>query len=344
VGSLGTIKNPWWGCWIIDLAPLASLVESVDSITLCHSPSFGVRFHGVEKLCIDDIRLYNTKAPALPDIVTRIEALNDSGATPGQFDMLIAAVTAADGTLWEMLSREKTYTLFAPTNAAFQKARINTGTDGAILKDILRNLIVAENVSATNTGRLKTLEGSTLIQDPNGITDDLGGKAVIQASAAALNGTIHTVDAVLMPYRLAKILDLLKSMNDAGEYAGQFDTLLTGISVAPATVRDTLDQRHHTLFAPTDTACAALGYDPDTIKKLDPSVLSDILLYHIAAGRLMGEDLPATIKTTQGGALKHSNGKLTDATGGQATIIGFDVEGSNGVIHVIDAVLLPGKP
>ena len=341
VGSLSVLKNPWWGCWVIDLAPLASTVKSVDSLTLYHKLGFGVRFQGVEKLYLDDIRLYNSKAPALPDIVTQVASLNSSGSTKGQFDTLIAAVTTVDVTFLEMLSSAETYTLFAPTNAAFRAAGVNASTDKAILNDILRNHIVAKNVSATNTGSLKTLEGSTLIQDPNGIMDDLGGVAVITASAAALNGTVHTIDAVLMPYNRAKIIDVLKAMNSAGDYAGQFDTLLAAIGAAKSVVRDTLGKRHTTLFAPTDDAFAALGYDADSIKTVNQSLLSDILLYHMAPGRLMGQDLTASLKTAQGGELKYSKDKLTDALGGKAAIVGYDVEGSNGVIHVIDAVALP---
>jgi transforming growth factor-beta-induced protein len=330
-----TLKNPWWGYWIIDLSSVAS--SKVNSLILgCQ-----VQAPGRGKLYIDDIRLYNTKTPALPDIVTQMVQLNGTGATKGQFDTLIAAVSAADLSLLEMLSSDETYTLLAPTNAAFTAAGINAKTDKAILNDILRNHIVAKNVSATDKGSVKTLEGSTLIQDANVVTDDLGTKAVITASKEALNGTIHTVNAVMMPFNMAKIVDILKTMNGAGDTAGKFDTLLAAIGAAKATVRDTLDKRHNTLFAPTDDAFAALGYDPNTIKKLNQSVLSDILLYHVVSGRIMGKDLGASLTTVQGGVLKHSKGKLTDTLGGEATITGFDVEGTNGVIHIVDAVGMP---
>jgi uncharacterized surface protein with fasciclin (FAS1) repeats len=136
-------------------------------------------------------------------------------------------------------------------------------------------------------------------------------------------------------------MDLLTAMNSDGDLKGQFDTLLAGIGAAKATVRDTLGKRSYTLFAPTDDAFAALGYDADTITKVDQGVLTDVLLYHMASGRLMEADLTSKITTVQGGELKQSKGKLTDAIGGKATITGFDVEGSNGVIDVIDAVLMP---
>jgi transforming growth factor-beta-induced protein len=118
-------------------------------------------------------------------------------------------------------------------------------------------------------------------------------------------------------------------------------TLLAAIGAAKATVRDTLGKRSYTLFAPTDDAFAALGYDADTVKKIDQGVLTDILLYHLASGRIVGKDLTDKITTVQGGVLKQSEGVLTDTLGDQAKITGFDLEGSNGVIHIIDAVVMP---
>jgi transforming growth factor-beta-induced protein len=144
-----------------------------------------------------------------------------------------------------------------------------------------------------------------------------------------------------MPFQNVKLMDILTAMNGDGDLKGQFDTLLAAIGAAKATVRDTLGKRSYTLFAPTDDAFAVLGYDPDTIKKIDQGVLSDVLLYHLASGRIMGADLTDKITTVQGGVLKQSAGVLTDSLGGQAKITGFDVEGSNGVIHIIDAVAMP---
>jgi transforming growth factor-beta-induced protein len=274
-------------------------------------------------------------------MVTKIVGLNGAGATKGQFNTLLAVVTAADPSLLDLLSSDATYTLFAPTNSAFAAAGINDQTDKVILNDVLRNHIVAKKVSATNQGSLKTLEGSTLVQDEAMVTDEVGDQAVITASTNVRNGTLHTVDTVLLPYHLARIVDLVQAMNGAGDYQGEFDTLLAAIGAAKATVRDTLGKRLYTLFAPTDEAFAVLGYDAASIKKVDQSLLTDILLYHVASGRLMSSDLGASIKTVQGGTLKYSKGTLTDAVGGQAALTGLDVEGANGAIHIIDAVLMP---
>ena len=323
-------NGPWWSCWSLD----SSDFTDVGSITMTFTIPAGAN----GKLYIDDLRLYSA-VPAL-SIVDRVLELNGSGDLKGQFDTLIAALST-DGTLLDLLSGETTYTLFAPTDDAFAAAGVSEKMDKAVLGDILRNNIVPGLLSVESQGTVKTLEGSSLIQDANVVTDEIGGQAIIAAGADASNGTVLVSSAVLMPFQSIKLLDQLIAMNAEGDFQGQFDTLLAAIDAAEATVRDTLGKRSYTLFAPTDDAFAALGYDPNTIKTVDQGVLTDILLYHLASGRIMASDLTDQITTVQGGVLMQSAGVLTDAIGGQANITGFDIEGSNGVIDIIDAVLMP---
>lgn len=324
-------RGPWWSTWSTNLAGFSN----VSSIQL----TFNIPPKSSGKLYIDDIRL-SSKLPSFA-IVDQLLQLNGTGSTKGQFDTLSAAALAADPTLLDLLSGEKMYTLFAPTDDAFAAAKISEKTDKAILSDILRNHVVAAVRTVESTGTVKTLEGSSLIQDANMVTDEIGGQAVVTAGADASNGAILVSNAVLMPYQNVKIMDLLTAMNKDGDLAGQLDTLLAAIDAAKKTVRDTLGKRSYTLFAPTDDAFAALGYDADTVKTIDQGVLTDVLLYHMASGRLVEKDLTSKIATVQGGELKQSKGVLTDSLGGKAKITGFDVEGSNGVIHIVNAVALP---
>ena len=101
-----------------------------------------------------------------------------------------------------------------------------------------------------------------------------------------------------------------------------------------------------TVFAPTDDAFAALELTPETVGDLDQAFLTDVLLYHVTAGRLFAADVLASeqIEMLKGGNLLQDAGVLTDNLGGKATIIVPDVEASNGVIHAIDAVVLPMAP
>jgi len=320
VTPASSVRGPWWSVWSVNVAGFSD----VSSVLL----TFNMPAKSSGKMYIDDMRLYS-KLPSFA-IVDQIMQLNGTGATKGQFDTLAAAALAADSTILDLLSGEQTYTLLAPTDDAFAAAKISEKTDKAVLSDILRNHIVASQLSVESQGTVKTLEGSSLIQDANVVTDAIGGQAVVAAGADASNGTILVSNAVLMPFQNVKLMDILTAMNGDGDLKGQFDTLLAAIDAAKAEVRDTLAKRSYTLFAPTDDAFAVLGYDPDTVKKIDQGVLSDVLLYHLASGRIMGADLTDKITTVQGGVLNQSAGVLTDSLGVQAKITGFDIEGSNG--------------
>jgi len=329
----GPGQGPWWGCWSTDLG---TSYTNVGSFLL----TFVVPPGSKGKVYIDDVRLY--PSVPLPGIVDQVVKLNSSGAAKGQFDTL-AALARADTALLSTLSGDPAYTLLAPTDAAFTAAGINEKTDKAVLADILRYHIAPGVVGADHVGKVPTLEGGFLVQDANVVTDDIGGQAVITASTDAGNGRILTVNAVLMPFQNVKLVDLLKSLNQAGDFAGRFDTLLAGIAAAKPAVRDTLGKRHSTLFAPTDEAFAAFGIDPNTIGLLYPAALNDLLLYHVVSGRLMGDAVLAAgeIKTVQGAVLLQQDGTLTDRAGGTVKIIGMDAEASNGVIHVLDGVAVP---
>jgi transforming growth factor-beta-induced protein len=122
---------------------------------------------------------------------------------------------------------------------------------------------------------------------------------------------------------------------------GEFSTLIA--AVVTAELVDALSAvGQRTVFAPTDAAFAALGLDAGNIGTLPKETLTNILLYHVAPGRRLSGDVVSSDR------IRMSNGGFTwiSLEGGEAyindsKIIAVDVEASNGVIHVIDAVLLP---
>lgn len=131
---------------------------------------------------------------------------------------------------------------------------------------------------------------------------------------------------------------------DVNGQTGLFDTLIAAVLAADPVVVATLNGNgQHTVFAPTDDAFATLGLDENNVGDLPQDVLTQILLYHVANGRRYAEDVVSSdqIRTLQGGFLMQSGGVLTDAAGNDAGIILTDVEASNGIIHVIDAVVIP---
>lgn len=143
------------------------------------------------------------------------------------------------------------------------------------------------------------------------------------------------------------IVDVAIAVNSEGPFAGQFDTLIAAVLAADPAVLATLDGNgQFTVFAPTDDAFAALGLNPDNVDDLPTEVLTDILLYHVARGRRYSVSivLCKRIRTLYGDFLMQDGGVLSDAVGGEANIVVTDIEAANGIIHAIDAVVLPYSP
>jgi uncharacterized surface protein with fasciclin (FAS1) repeats len=134
-----------------------------------------------------------------------------------------------------------------------------------------------------------------------------------------------------------------------GAYEGQFDTLIAAVLAADPAVLQTLSGNgKFTVFAPTDDAFADLGLTPENVETaLDQETLTQILLYHVARGNRLAADVTTSkqIRSLQGSFFYPNNSAtITDALGRQSNIIVTDVLASNGVIHAIDAVLLPFAP
>lgn len=143
------------------------------------------------------------------------------------------------------------------------------------------------------------------------------------------------------------IVDVAIAVNSEGPYAGAFDTLIAAVLAADPAVLATLSGNgQFTVFAPTDDAFADLGLDETNIGTLPQEFLTDVLLYHVARGRRYAEDVVASdrIRMLKGGFLLQDAGVLTDNLGREANIIVTDVEAANGIIHAIDAVVLPYTP
>jgi uncharacterized surface protein with fasciclin (FAS1) repeats len=317
----------------------------------------------------------------LLDVVSLIAALNAKGALAGQFDTLIAAAEAADPAVLGAIAGKGPYTIFAPSDSAFAALgwdpnKVKT-LDRVYLGDVLLYHAVAGKLLAKDAVAaqdIKTIQGGVITRDPNDPNNLLrgafkGAAKITTADIEAFNGLIQVVDAVLVPYEepvpvvpepepvvvpepepvvvpepvLVSIVDTVTALNTEGDYAGQFDAFLAAAASADKAVVDALSgAAENTLFIPTDAAFAALDPKIDSLNRV---VVTDILLYHIAAGKLMAADVSAATSITmlKGGALQQAANVLTDNTGRQAKITGQDLKASNGVIHVIDAVMLPAK-
>ncbi|QQS42560.1 MAG: fasciclin domain-containing protein [Acidobacteriota bacterium] len=144
------------------------------------------------------------------------------------------------------------------------------------------------------------------------------------------------------------IVDVAIALNTEGTFAGQFDTLIAAVLAAdPIVVNSLSGPGQFTVFAPTDAAFLELGLDENNVGTLGPSLLRQILFYHVVPGTWSSSVILGAVKIRtayRGGILLQNGGVLTDNVGRNATIIATDVPADNGVIHGIDRVVLPFVP
>ncbi|MCB9866624.1 MAG: fasciclin domain-containing protein [Phycisphaerales bacterium] len=259
----------------------------------------------------------------------------ETAVAAGQFKTLVAAVQAAG--LVDVLKSDGPFTVFAPTDEAF--ARLPEGALDGLLKnpDALRSVllyhVVPGKVMAADVVKLTTaktaLGQSVTIDAANGVHVD--NAAVVKADVPASNGVIHVIDAVILPKN-----DII----EAARAAGSFKTLLKAIEAAG--LADTLrGEGPFTVFAPTDEAFAKLGAPTIAALLQDKAKLAAILTYHVVPGRVMAADVVklTEAKTVQGQhiTIDATDGVMVD----NAKVIKADVPATNGVIHVIDTVIIP---
>jgi transforming growth factor-beta-induced protein len=133
----------------------------------------------------------------------------------------------------------------------------------------------------------------------------------------------------------------------ANQESGEFSILIAALQAADPAVLQTLSGNgQFTVFAPTDAAFVdLLGELGLTAEQLlsNKALVTQVLLYHVARGNRDSAEVLASsrIRTLNGGFLYQSGGVLTDANGRTANIVITDIQASNGVIHVIDRVVLP---
>jgi transforming growth factor-beta-induced protein len=290
-----------------------------------------------------------TEEPEMPKTIVEI-AVED-----GRFTSLVAAVQAAD--LAETLSSEGPFTVFAPTDDAFN-ALGDTVTEllkpenKAQLTDILLYHVVAGKVMAADVVGLDGQSAETALAgksidikvDMDNVYLNENVKVII-TDIEASNGVIHVIDAVLLPpsdEAMNEEMDIV----DTAIADGRFTSLVAAVQAAEL-VETLKSEGPFTVFAPTDDAFNALG---DTLTTLllpeNKAQLTDILLYHVVSGKVMAADVVGldgqSAETALAGksiSIKIDGGNviLNDSV----NVIITDIETSNGVIHVIDAVLLP---
>jgi transforming growth factor-beta-induced protein len=291
---------------------------------------------GAFEVQVDWIRTYGAKA-GTNDIISA--ALAD-----GRFSTLAAALTEAK--LVETLQGKGSFTVFAPTDKAFSK----------LPKETVVNLLKPENrdelqailtyhvlpgsvdlAAGLSAKQAKTLQGAELKVGFSEGKVRVNDAAIIDADIRCSNGIIHVIDSVILPP---------KSANDiasVAKKAGSFNTLLAAVKIAGLDKALTGDQPI-TVFAPTDDAFAALpkGTVESLLKPKNREKLISILTLHTVSGKISAGDALNAKKATalSGGALEFGIIDGLFKVNG-ATIVKTDIICDNGIIHVIDAVILP---
>jgi len=312
----------------------------------------------------------NAQAPTVTKDIptTAIEA--------GAFGTLVTALTATD--LVNPLSAPNgPYTVFAPTDDAF--AKLPEGLVGCLLRDdnlpvlesILMYHVVAGNVFANDLEdgmEIPTLYSEKVLPEEisvsiEGVSVVLNGSTkVVTPDVVAENGIIHIIDEVLVP----AVIDVPAFLETCGETVGEvsetvetelldipgtavdaklFETLVAALSAADLVGTLSEPNGPYTVFAPTDEAFAALDNGIVDCLLENEKLLSDVLLYHVASGTAVSSNLSdgQSVETLLGDA--KVTVKIND--GGvfinKAKVILPDVMASNGVVHVIDQVLVPGR-
>jgi uncharacterized surface protein with fasciclin (FAS1) repeats len=259
----------------------------------------------------------------------------------GAHDSLVAALSHAG--LVSALQADGPFTVFAPTDDAFAAAGIDLSTfdtdeENATLSDILLYHVVSGAVPSsdvTDGMSAEALNGDDLsftISDGSVMVNDA---TVTSADVMASNGIIHVIDKVLMPP--ADLGDIPTVAQGTGIH-----TSLVAAVVQAELLTTLQGDGPFTVFAPTDDAFAAAGIDLAALDNEEgKATLTDILLYHVVSGAV-----PSSAVTDGMSAAAVNGDDLSFAVGegvmvNDANVVLADVPASNGVIHVIDKVLMP---
>lgn len=277
--------------------------------------------------------------------------ITDVVTNSNDFTNLEAAVIKAD--LAATLSGTGPFTVFAPDDNAFASAGITANILGSLTKDQVSNIllyhtipgsVMSTQVPAGPNAEVTAANGETVYLTKNADGVFINGVKVTQADVTASNGIIHVIGDVLMPpsgtiVELAQADTSFTLLVEAVLRASQGTTNVAQVLAGAGPF---------TVFAPTNSAFKAAGFNTAAdIQAADPDILAGILTYHVISGRVFSSDLadgqePATVNGGEvligltSGATVKGNGN-TDAS----NIVKTNIVATNGVVHMIDRVLLP---
>ncbi len=277
----------------------------------------------------------------------QMKSIVEIASSDNNYSTLVAALIKAD--LVSTLSTDGPFTVFAPTNAAFEMLFETLNVNGIedlsaeALKPILLYHVMSGKAMSTDisTGYYETLSAATtdnkgmvIYAMVDGMVKINNSAMVSTADVEATNGVVHVIDKVILPPTVVDIA--LQNAN--------FSTLVAAV-VKAGLVNALSATGPFTVFAPTnaafENAFVALGVSG--LDDLSAEALTPILLYHVVPDNVLASEVATgmvpTLNTESNISVSVSaQGVMLDNS---ANVIATDVQGSNGVIHVIDGVILP---
>jgi uncharacterized surface protein with fasciclin (FAS1) repeats len=289
---------------------------------------------------IDSVLLPPAKEAPAPAPLQSLAAIVGSDAN---FSTLKVALETAG--LIDVLTSGN-FTVFAPNNAAF--AKIPTETLNALLADkealtrvllyhVVPGKLLAQDVlAAPNLKTANELQLSVNLKDGKPFINDSG---ILATDVLASNGVVHVIDSVLLP-PAKEVPAPLKSLAAIVGSDANFSTLKVALETAG--LLDVLTSGNFTVFAPNNAAFAKIPAETLNALLADKEALTRVLLYHVVPGKLLAQDVLAAANLKTANELQLSvNLKDGKPFINDSGILATDVLASNGVVHVIDSVLLP---
>ncbi len=272
------------------------------------------------------------------------------------FSILVDALTAA-GLVDALNDRTSSLTVFAPTNAAFEAflaannfASLNDVPVALLQTVLLYHVLPTEETSSKLTSTFyntlaeyATDEPLTLYVNTSGGVKINGAVDVTAADEEVANGVIHTVNAVIAPANVVTFATADPTFSNLVAALTRTDLTADFVSILSG-------DGPFTVFAPTNAAFEALlasNADWNTLADIPVATLEAVLKYHVVAGaNVRASDIVsgAPVTTFEGSDFSidlSGSAPVINATNSTATIIATDVQGTNGVVHAIDTVLLP---
>lgn len=261
-------------------------------------------------------------------------------ASGAGFGTLVQAAT--DAGLAGALTGAGPLTVFAPTDAAFAALGNAVPSDTDLLANILLHHVVAgrqDSAAVTTAGPFTTLANTSLAIDTAASPITINGFALSSTlDVEASNGIIHVMDEVIIP---PTILEAAGATDD-------LSTLVTAVGAASQGVQGALAAAGPiTVFAPANSAFAAIPMNDLNALLADQAALDDVLTYHVAAGQTLSGDLSDGQQITMANGdsitvrINGSDVSFEDGMGNSVGVVTADIRLLNGTVHIIDGVLFP---